>query len=191
MSIGNIDATTSIATSNCPRTEQFIPLRLAQQDHPVEQHACMSAEGWAAVAAWIALIPVAVAACKAYINAGIADARSKRAEDRSEAALSYQERIATALERQAEAAGGRQPVKDERYWVIERRRGGEFALRNLGPGLATNVQIDGTRIAGHTVGLPDGVTLLHNQSETFILNGSLSSPIPGELWIRCDEQPKW
>lgn len=150
----------------------------------------MTAAGWAAIAAWIALLPIAAAAVRAYIRSGQAENAADRAEQRAEAALEQYQRMADALERMAEAdAPGADPsLADAVSFVLERGEGTALTLRNLGPGPATQVRIDEEQ-ALRLIRPPDGIDLAPMQGCRFGASLRTGSRIPTELRVICDQIP--
>lgn len=148
----------------------------------------MDASGWAALAAWVGLIPVGIAAVKALKGAGVAERRALRAEERAEEAVTQFERMADALDRLADANAGRSALRSVApvEFQIERRSKNGYSLRNLGPETATNVVVDASELP-LSRDLPDGITLAPMQSHALLLLGAWQAPLPAELKVSCDQ----
>lgn len=151
----------------------------------------MTAAGWATLAAWIALLPIAGAAARAYIRSGQAESAADRAEQRAETLLEQYQRMADALERMAEAdAPGADPALAEGVsFTIELNSGDGYTLRNLGPGRATCVRIDDERVERVGGNLPGDVDLGALQGHLFIMAASLAYGVPTEAHVVCDQIP--
>jgi hypothetical protein len=112
--------------------------------------------------------------------------------DRMASALEHRNQIAEeALEADRVAAS---PNHEDipRIWLTENLRKNKYILRNMGPGPATGVRIDPSRIECIKRDLPDGVTLEQGQSHAFLLFGTWQSGgAPDEIWVRSDDEPEW
>lgn len=145
---------------------------------------------WAGVTlAAVAVIPAYIGIRVAWVRAGVADGRAKRAEEQAEGALAAYQRMADSLDRLANARtmGGNGSVSGPPVsFVIEWRRGSLYTLRNLGPVPATEVRIDESALP-IVRNLPDGVALRPLESHEFIISAVFGKPIPSQTEVTCAE----
>lgn len=74
---------------------------------------------------------------------------------------------------------------------LEFVRGHAYRIRNVGLGIATGVTVLRDKLPAVANRLPANVTLNPFEStETFILQGAMQAPLPGEISIVCNEVPE-
>lgn len=161
----------------------------------------MDSGEWSALAEWLA-IGLSLA------GAGYASWKARRARDVASESTDAQIRIAEALDRlaplsrasnapvmrESNVAPGDEPeVEVDRGepsesfkatpFIVEPRKGQAYSIRNVSGVTLTNVWVTPPVEGVIARDLPEGITLEHVQSHTFLLIGSWGHPVPGELVV--------
>lgn len=149
---------------------------------------------WGDVPAWVAL---AVATCAATLSWRISrwEKQSAQAASRSADEAARANQIAErALEIGAAgraAVTGQQAASPSVTWRIEKGSGALYVLRNTGTDTAEHVYVDKSRAPQINRRLPADSVVQPGAGHEMLLQGSMQSRMPTELYVRWAGHDDW
>lgn len=149
---------------------------------------------WGDVPGWLALV---IALCSALLSWRVLrwEKQSAHAAVRSANEAARANQIAErALD--AAAGAGRPPASDEQAapdvaWRIEKRDGALYVLRNTGTDTAEHVYVDESRAPKINRRLPSDSVVQPGAGHEMLLQGSMQSRMPTELYVRWAGHDDW